>query len=62
QEVAASEFSHLNLHSLSHRLVFVKPDISKPDISKASSAGGKLHILKPSCETNPKGKLESNKW
>ncbi|GJX10856.1 hypothetical protein Tco_0200715 [Tanacetum coccineum] len=51
QEVAASEFSHLN-HSLSHRPVFVKPDISKPDISKASSAGGKLHILKPSCERN----------
>ncbi|GJS89448.1 hypothetical protein Tco_0772084 [Tanacetum coccineum] len=46
QEVAASEFSHLN-HSLSHRPVFVKPDISK-----ASSAGGKLHILKPSCERN----------
>ncbi|GJT02513.1 hypothetical protein Tco_0823682, partial [Tanacetum coccineum] len=40
QEVAASEFSHLN-HSLSHRPVSVKPDISK-----ASSAGGKLHILK----------------
>ncbi|GKA72698.1 hypothetical protein Tco_0778914 [Tanacetum coccineum] len=51
QEVAASEFSHLN-HSLSHRPVSVKPDISKPDISKASSAGGKLHILKPSCERN----------
>ncbi|GJY49814.1 hypothetical protein Tco_0439770 [Tanacetum coccineum] len=46
QEVAASEFSHLN-HSLSHRPVSVKPDISK-----ASSAGGKLHILKPSCERN----------
>ncbi|GJZ26069.1 hypothetical protein Tco_0570322 [Tanacetum coccineum] len=26
--------------------------ISKPDISKASSAGGKLHILKPSCRRN----------
>ncbi|GKC88454.1 putative reverse transcriptase domain-containing protein [Tanacetum coccineum] len=51
KEVAASEFSHLN-HSLSHRPVSVKPDISKPDISKASSAGGKLHILKPSCERN----------
>ncbi|GJY92710.1 hypothetical protein Tco_0508492 [Tanacetum coccineum] len=38
-------------HSLSHRTTFsVKPEISKPDISKASSAGGKLHILKPSCE------------
>ncbi|GJS22544.1 hypothetical protein Tco_0451176 [Tanacetum coccineum] len=46
KEVAASEFSHLN-HSLSHRPVSVKPDISK-----ASSAGGKLHILKPSCERN----------
>ncbi|GJS65379.1 F-box associated domain containing protein [Tanacetum coccineum] len=46
EEVAASEFSHLN-HSLSHRPVSVKPDISK-----ASSAGGKLHILKPSCERN----------
>ncbi|GJS75747.1 hypothetical protein Tco_0725628 [Tanacetum coccineum] len=45
-EVAASEFSHLN-HSLSHRPVSVKPDISK-----ASSAGAKLHILKPSCERN----------
>ncbi|GKC63412.1 hypothetical protein Tco_1096010, partial [Tanacetum coccineum] len=51
QEVAASEFSHLN-HSLSHRPVSVKPDISKPDISKATFAGGKLHILKPSCERN----------
>ncbi|GJS84168.1 ribonuclease H-like domain-containing protein [Tanacetum coccineum] len=50
-EVAASEFSHLN-HSLSHRPVFVKPDISKPNISKASSFVGKLHILKPSCERN----------
>ncbi|GJY25958.1 hypothetical protein Tco_0400684 [Tanacetum coccineum] len=46
EEVATSEFSHLN-HSLSHRPVSVKPDISK-----ASSAGGKLHILKPSCERN----------
>ncbi|GJY40579.1 retrovirus-related pol polyprotein from transposon TNT 1-94 [Tanacetum coccineum] len=46
QEVAASKFSHLN-HSLSHRPVFVKPDISK-----ASSTGGKLYILKPSCERN----------
>ncbi|GJS90779.1 hypothetical protein Tco_0773415 [Tanacetum coccineum] len=46
QELAASEFSHLN-HSLSHRPVFVKLDISK-----ASSAGGKLHILKPSCKRN----------
>ncbi|GJV15502.1 hypothetical protein Tco_1360825 [Tanacetum coccineum] len=45
-EVAPSEFSHLN-HSLSHRPISVKPDISK-----ASSAGGKLHILKPSCERN----------
>ncbi|GJY67563.1 putative ribonuclease H-like domain-containing protein [Tanacetum coccineum] len=51
KEVVASEFSHLN-HSLSHRPVFVKADISKPDIRKASSAGGKLHILKPSCERN----------
>ncbi|GJX57752.1 hypothetical protein Tco_0287649, partial [Tanacetum coccineum] len=51
KEVAASEFSHLN-HSLSHRPVSVKPYISKPDISKASSAGGKLHILKPSCKRN----------
>ncbi|GJR30290.1 retrovirus-related pol polyprotein from transposon TNT 1-94 [Tanacetum coccineum] len=51
QEVTASDFSHLN-HSLSHRPIFVKPDISKPDISKASSVGGKLHILKPSCERN----------
>ncbi|GJW40107.1 putative reverse transcriptase domain-containing protein [Tanacetum coccineum] len=38
----------------------------KPDFSKASSAGGKIHILKPSCERNgnttqPKGKHESNK-
>ncbi|GJZ21013.1 hypothetical protein Tco_0558052 [Tanacetum coccineum] len=49
--ICTSEFSHLN-HSLSHRPVSVKPDISKPDISKASSAGGKLHILKPSCERN----------
>ncbi|GJY62826.1 hypothetical protein Tco_0464286 [Tanacetum coccineum] len=49
-EVAASEFSHL--YSLSHRPVSVKPDISKLDISKASSAGGKLRILKPSCERN----------
>ncbi|GJR28828.1 hypothetical protein Tco_1105060 [Tanacetum coccineum] len=46
QEVVASEFSHLN-HSLSYRPVSVKPDISK-----TSSAGGKLHILKPSCERN----------
>ncbi|GJU23534.1 hypothetical protein Tco_1156876 [Tanacetum coccineum] len=56
QEVAASEFSHLN-HSLSHRPVSVKPDISK-----ASFVGGKLHILKPSCERNgitpTPGKLE----
>ncbi|GJZ22180.1 hypothetical protein Tco_0559219 [Tanacetum coccineum] len=51
KEVAASEFSHLN-HSLSHRPVSVKPDISKPYINKASSAGRKLHILKPSCERN----------
>ncbi|GJR19513.1 hypothetical protein Tco_0968040 [Tanacetum coccineum] len=51
QEVAASEFSCLN-HSLSHRPVSVKPDISKPDINKASSTGGKLHILKPSCKRN----------
>ncbi|GJS36977.1 retrovirus-related pol polyprotein from transposon TNT 1-94 [Tanacetum coccineum] len=51
KEVATLEFLHLN-HSLSHRPVSVKLDISKPDISKASSAGGKLHILKPSCERN----------
>ncbi|GJX65807.1 hypothetical protein Tco_0300150 [Tanacetum coccineum] len=51
QEVAALEFSHLN-HSLSHRPVSVKPYISKADISKTSSTGGKLHILKPSCERN----------
>ncbi|GKB71059.1 hypothetical protein Tco_0932471 [Tanacetum coccineum] len=38
---------------------------SKPDISKASSAGGKLHILKPSCERNgitPTPKKDESKY
>lgn len=39
--------SHILNHSLSPRPVSVKPDISK-----ASSTGGKLHILKPSRERN----------
>ncbi|GJW37522.1 hypothetical protein Tco_0060442, partial [Tanacetum coccineum] len=39
--------------ALSSNQSSVKLNISaKPDISKASSAGGKLHILKPSCERN----------
>ncbi|GJV84071.1 hypothetical protein Tco_1523969 [Tanacetum coccineum] len=37
---------------MSIRVLVAEEIRSKEDIRKASSAGGKLHILKPSCERN----------
>ncbi|GJZ86069.1 hypothetical protein Tco_0657679 [Tanacetum coccineum] len=44
--------SAISIRVLAAEEIRSKEDISKPDINKASSAGGKLHILKPSCERN----------